>query len=75
MDLSHQFPLFLALAVILFSLGLLWLILAALERMRGGRDVCNRVAADRQFLEARSRFQRREVADVVPPYAHVLKFG
>ncbi len=35
MDLSHQFPLFLALAVILFSLGLLWLILAALGRMRG----------------------------------------
>ena len=38
MDLSHQFPLFLALAVILFSLGLLWLILAALERMRGVRS-------------------------------------
>jgi tight adherence protein C len=37
MDLSHQFPLFLALAVMLFSLGLLWLILAALERMRGVR--------------------------------------
>ena len=38
MDLSHQFPLFLALAVMLFSLGLLWLILAALERMRGVRS-------------------------------------
>ncbi len=37
MDLSHQFPLFLALAVMLFSLGLLWLILAALQRMRGVR--------------------------------------
>lgn len=38
MDLSHQFPLFLALAVMLFSLGLLWLILAALTRMRGVRS-------------------------------------
>ena len=37
MGLSNQFPLFLALAVILFSLGLLWLIVAALERMRGVR--------------------------------------
>ena len=37
MGLSNQFPLFLALAVILFSLGLLWLILAAIERMRGVR--------------------------------------
>jgi tight adherence protein C len=38
MDLSHQFPLILALAVMLFSLGLLWLIVAALERMRGVRS-------------------------------------
>lgn len=37
MDLSFQFPLLLALAVMLFSLGLLWLILAALGRMRGVR--------------------------------------
>lgn len=35
MELSHQYPLILALAVMLFSLGLLWLIMAALERMRG----------------------------------------
>ena len=33
MNLSNQFPLLLALAVILFSLGLLWLILAALEQI------------------------------------------
>jgi len=38
MNLSYQFPLILALAVILFSLGLLWLILAAFERMRGVRN-------------------------------------
>lgn len=34
MNLSQEFPLILALAVILFSLGLLWLIVAAVERMR-----------------------------------------
>lgn len=38
MNLSNQFPLLLALAVILFSLGLLWLILAALVRMRSVRS-------------------------------------
>lgn len=38
MDISLQFPLILALAVMLFSLGLLWLIMAALERMRGVRN-------------------------------------
>ncbi len=36
--MSHQFPLILALAVMLFSLGLLWLIVAAFERMRGVRS-------------------------------------
>lgn len=38
MDIAHQVPLVLALAVVLFSLGLLWLIVAAVEKMRGVRS-------------------------------------
>ncbi len=55
MDLSHQFPLFLALAVILFSLGLLWLILAALERMRGVRSSVQLMLRHSENLTYRGR--------------------
>jgi tight adherence protein C len=55
MDLSHQFPLFLALAVILFSLGLLWLILAALERMRGVRSSVQLMLRHSENLSYRGR--------------------
>ncbi len=55
MDLSHQFPLFLALAVILFSLGLLWLILAALERMRGVRSSVQLMQRHSENLSYRGR--------------------
>ncbi len=55
MDLSHQFPLFLALAVILFSLGLLWLIVAALERMRGVRSSVQLMLRHSENLSYRGR--------------------
>lgn len=38
LTLTQEFPLILALAVVLFSLGLLWLIMAAVERVRGVRN-------------------------------------
>jgi len=55
MDLSYQFPLFLALAVMLFSLGLLWLILAALERMRGVRSSTQLMLRHSENLSFRGR--------------------
>jgi tight adherence protein C len=53
--MSNQFPLFLALAVILFSLGLLWLILAALERMRGVRASTQLMLRHSENLSYRGR--------------------
>src|SRR5574340_858367 len=55
MDLSLQFPVFLALAVMLFSLGLLWLILAALERMRGVRSSTQLMLRHSENLSYRGR--------------------
>jgi tight adherence protein C len=55
MDLSLQFPLLLALAVMLFSLGLLWLILAALERMRGVRSSTQLMLRHSENLAFRGR--------------------
>lgn len=55
MNLSNQFPLLLALAVILFSLGLLWLILAALERMRSVRSSTQMMLRHSENLSYRGR--------------------